>query len=117
MKIVKRERFLQMRPGTLFAKYQPCYFEELSIKGVSIGSEDFSFQEIVASIDSRSSADFAEKLAAAELEGISLAMDFEIESRDGCFDPEQLFAVFERDDLLQLLQRLMRAYQIAYANP
>jgi hypothetical protein len=45
-------------------------------------------------------------LEKAERDGTSLTMDFHCEGRDGMFDEDQLFAVWERPDVLSLIQRL-----------
>jgi len=104
MKIVDRKTFLALPEGTVFAKYKPCVFEALSIKGETWGN-DF----LVQYIDTALSADEADNLlyGAAET-GASLPMDFDCLSRDGCFDDDQLFAVWERADVEALIARLVR---------
>lgn len=107
MKIVNRETFLVLPPGTLFSKYKPCYFEELCIKGETLGfCNDFLVQQIADAIQNTGSGDFSERLFRSEAEGDSLPMDFDYEGRDGCFDDDQLFAVWERADVKALIVRL-----------
>jgi hypothetical protein len=105
MKIVNRATFLAMPANTLFSKYAPCYFEGLTIKGDTWGN-DFLTQQIADAIDSAGGGDFTNKLERAEELGESLAMDFDCMGRDGCFDDGQLFAVWEPDDVVALIERL-----------
>lgn len=107
MKIVDRKTFLALPAGTVFSKYAPCFFEALSIKGDTyehIG--DFQVQGIADAIVCTGSDDFSEKLYDATLSGNSLPMDFDCLGRDGCFDADQLFAVWEPADVLALIHRL-----------
>lgn len=108
MKIVKLEHFLALPPGTLFAKYVPCVFEELTIKGETLpATNDFCYQDII-SVDAGACGDSADILFLAE-EGESVSLDLNCQGRDGCFEPEQLFAVYERHDVYQLIARLQQA--------
>jgi DNA modification methylase len=71
-------------------------------------TSDWYEQDIVGSIESTGSDDWAQKLDAAQRLGFSLRMDFDIDGRDGCFDEDQLFAVWERQDVEALIERLQR---------
>lgn len=106
MKIVDRKTFLAMPAGTVFSKYQPCAFGELQIKGDTVADVDFYTQDLVGAIEHNSSDDFADTLLAAQRDATSVRMDFEFQGRDGMFDKEQLFAVWERVDVEELLARL-----------
>lgn len=112
MRIVGRKAFLEMPAGTVYAKYAPCAFEELFIKGDTIVHDeraiDWFYQDIVGAIEARDSGDLMDELELARTAGKSLRMDFETQGRDGCFEEEQLFAVWERADVEALLKRLHR---------
>ena len=112
MKIVNRETFLALPPGTLFSKYEPCVFEDLCIKGETWGN-DFQVQQIADAIESTGCEDFSKRLFHSEVEGDSLPMDFNCMGRDGCFDDDQLFAVWERADVEALIVRLTKTLQEA----
>lgn len=105
MKIVDRKTFMEIPENTLFAKWEPCWFGELMIKGETIGN-DFIMQDIASAVKCNDSGEFAELCDHSAQYGVSLAMDFYCEERDGCFDEDQMFAVYERDDVLQLIERL-----------
>lgn len=112
MKIINRAAFLALPAGTVYAKYAPCYMEELAIKGET-WSNDFQVQDIADAIECTGSSDFSDKLIESQECGTSLSMDFNCMGRDGCFDEGQLFAVFERCDVIALIWRLEMALEVS----
>jgi hypothetical protein len=110
MKIINLDQFIALPAGTVFAKYKPCYFEDLCIKGDSIlETKDFFYQDIVGAIDAGDSGEWSDLLFKSQETGASLAMDFQCQGRDGCFEADQLFAVWERQDVQSLITRLGEA--------
>lgn len=107
MKIVDLNTFLALPENTVFAKYKPCVFEDLSIKGATIG-DDFLVQYLVDSFINSGTTDFFDTLNRIEHSGESVTMDFDSWSRDGMFEPSQLFAVWEDSDIQLLIDRLSR---------
>jgi hypothetical protein len=110
MKIVDRKTFLALPPETLFSKYggpESCVIGELLIKGET-WTNDFLYQEIVDSVNTDSGGDAYEIIERAEKSGESFAMDFNCLSRDGLFDQDQLFLVWEKADVDALKERLSR---------
>lgn len=97
-----------MPPGTVFAKYDPCIFGEIQVKGETWGN-DFLTQYLVDAIDCSGSDELYRLLHDAEHNGTELDMDFDCGSRDGLFDDDQLFAVFSKKDLKGLIVRLCNA--------
>lgn len=108
MKIVNLETFRKLPPNTLFAKYQPSVFEELEIKGETWEHDFLVTSSLSSAIKCSGTEEFIDLLDRAEKTGESLAMDFESEGRDGFFDKDQLFAVWEEADVLALIERLKR---------
>lgn len=114
MKIVNRSTFLAMPPGTVYAKYEPCIFEEMCIKGETLFHDDgrpfdWFYQQIVDAVDAFDSNEWSDRLERSRLTGESVPMNFDIESRDGCFEDDQLFAVWEPADITALITRLQEA--------
>ncbi len=105
MKIINLKQFLAMPKGTVFMKYEPCVFEDLSVKDDSLAG-DFLYSNAVYEIECTGSDDFADKLFDAEEKGTNLTLDLDAISRDGCFDPAQLFAVYENVDIERLIAKL-----------
>lgn len=111
MRIVDRNTFLAMPPETLFCKYQPCVMESILIKGDSIffeGGNDFFYQSIEDAVDCDDCGQMIDVLDSAQLHGTSFRLDLECQGRDGCFDDDQLFVVFEQYDVEMLINRLLR---------
>lgn len=108
MKIVDRKTFLSMPGETLFSKYEPCNFGPLEIKSDTVGANDFLSQQIVDAVRCNNSAEFADILLDAQRTGASFSMDFDYLGRDGMFDDEQLFAIWEPDDVAALIERLTK---------
>jgi hypothetical protein len=108
MRIVDRETFLAMPGGVIYSKYEPCNFREFAIKYDTCGG-DFVCQSIMdpwfdGSRDSSSHFDTLERLQ--ETGESSPPLDFDFAGRDGMFDREQLFAVWERHDVEALIKLL-----------
>lgn len=105
MRIVNRKEFLSLPEETLFSKYEPCCFDPILIKGET-WTNDFIFQSINDAIKWGDPEEFSDVLFKAEKTGESIDMDFNDTGRDGMFDEDQLFAVWEKKDLTQLIDRL-----------
>lgn len=105
MKIVDRKTFLALPAGTLFAKYTPCLFGSLEIKGESL-TNDFFAQELSAPIKCAGDYEFSDILYRAEADGCEVELDFCNEYRDGLYEKDQLFAVYSKEDVCLLISRL-----------
>lgn len=112
MRIVAREVFLAMPAGTVYAKYSPHVFGDLCIKCDTVTHGGKAIDWWYVDFTSIESADTEEWLERSEcaMKGESVPMDFTTESRDGLYDADQLFAVYERRDVENLTARLAEAY-------
>jgi hypothetical protein len=109
MKIVNRTEFLKLPSETLYSSYRPQIFGELMIKGDTLPYNDFHVQYITDAIKSHSSDEWSDIVSSAEKKGTSFSMDFDCWARDGLYDDEsQLYAVWEKDDVKNLLARLSK---------
>lgn len=109
MKIVDRKTLLSMPAGTVFSKYEPvALFGTLCVKGDSL-SNDFYYQDITGPVDAVTAGECHEVMLAAEADGEPVPLDFHHEGRDGLYDANQLFAVWEAKDVLALIDRLHEA--------
>lgn len=72
------------------------------------GEIDFFQQDIACPVKCNSSSEFMDILDDAEKTGKSFDLDFDESNsgRDGCFDEDQLFAIWEPNDIRQLIERL-----------
>ncbi len=113
MKIVDLKSFLELPAGTVFMKYEPCVFDDLEVKGETWG-RDFLSDNITYWSRCESDVDFHQKMEDAE-RGESLDLDFDCTTKDGIFDEEQLFAVYEGKDVDLLIEKLERCKASAYS--
>jgi hypothetical protein len=103
MKIYRRDEFLKLPAGTIFAKGKPQYFESLSVKADSLPN-DFVYRQLVwfeSHGDTGDEFDLGLRFDAMVEIGASFPME-QSYGRDGCFDNDDLFLVYERADLLEL---------------
>lgn len=111
MKILNRDKFIQLPENTLYTEYQPCNFGNLTIKGTSMiwdHGNDYQTQEIHDAIKCGGSDEFFDILDKAEKSEESMEMDFDCQGRDGCYEMDQLYAVWEKKDIEQLIDRLKK---------
>ena len=113
MKIVNLKTFRSLPSGTIAMKYEPCNFGRLFVKGET-WKHDFILAYLTDEIDCNSSDEFVDKLTLAEKKGVSIAMSFEETMRDGLFEENQLFAIWEKNDILGLINKLKECLEIPY---
>lgn len=104
MKIVDLKTFRALPEGTIAAKYEPCVFGDLFVKGET-WEVDFILAYLTNEIDASSSDDMMDKMDRAEA-GEAVPMSFEEYMRDGLFEDGQLFAVWEKADVEGLIAKL-----------
>ena len=110
MKLVNRETFLALPPGTIYATCSPWVFDAIAIKGDTLPSNDWTCLELV-DIEAESSEQWADALYAMRDRGETRPMA-ESYGRDGCF-VDNLFIVFEKPDLERLRDYVDKAIEIA----
>lgn len=104
MKIINRSAFLSLPDETLFFKVSKFGYTELSIKGRTVG-DDFYVQSLKELNADESIIDTYYTSAETKT---SFNLDLDIQSRDGMFDKDQMFAIYEPVDVTQLINRLLR---------
>lgn len=118
MRIVDRKTFLAMPVGTVFAKYDPSIIREPMVKFDSSAFNgeliDFYYASLTDEVDCSGSFERDGIMDAAEHEGVPFALHFNTQCRDGMYDADQLFAVWDRDDVVGLIARLQLALTDGY---
>lgn len=106
MRIVKREEFLKLPINTLYRKYKPQFYEDLCIKGETWDS-DFLCQELHGDISGSTGSDHNSDLhdMAVESGGV-FRFDLDGLGRDGLYDENQLFAIYDNEDIKGLIEKL-----------
>ena len=112
MRIVDLKTFRAMPKGIIAAKYEPCVFGELFVKGATIeGNNDFFLAYLTNEIDYDDLDDRHNQLDACA-NGTPIKMIFDEYIRDGCFDDDQMFAVWDRSDIEGLISTLTRSLSV-----
>ena len=114
MKIVNRQEFLKMPEGTVFTKFKPHMFGSLCIKEDSIGDDDFRYTRIHDAVDSDNTVEFLDIMDEAVLRGGKVPMHFNTIERDGLFEEDQLFAVWDDYDTGKLIERLQTRHKSSH---
>lgn len=96
MKIYNKKEFLKLPPGTFFAKGVRYSMDGFCVKGET-WENDFLYIDLV-SIDSYGSDNLLDRFEEMIEKSISYPIN-ETYSRDGMFDEEDIFLVFEKEDL------------------
>lgn len=109
MRIVDRKTFLSLPANTLYRKYGRVYFGELEVKESDAGEWDSdwvasTFEGWVSGIDD--SYELAAFLIKAESGDVDFRFDLNCSGRDGLFEDDQLFAIYDKEDVKQLIERL-----------
>jgi len=113
MKIINKPDFLKLPIGTVYSDYGPFNITNFAIKGESlIESNDFYYTSIIDSIDSETSSDFFDILEKAEKEKTSFNIDLDVCSREGFFEKNQLFVIWEKSDIEKLIKKLSECLEV-----
>lgn len=124
MRIVDRKTFLTLPAGTIFAKFDPQPKEEnrhhlchgdVCIKGDTVAGVDFVVQELFPWFEGADDSNqWADAMVAMLKGAASPPLDYDCGARDGLFDQEQLFAVWDQEDHRRLIAALQRAFDQAW---
>jgi len=106
MRIVDRATFLALPTNTVYQKYEPVFFGPISIKLDSLSADwielDVSNPDFKEASDSGAWAELCSQME----DGRSIPLYMESCVRDGLFDTNQLFAVWEPHDIKLLIEKL-----------
>lgn len=107
MKILSRKEFLKTPRGTVYSYYEPCVFRELNVKTTDSTDyeNDFVYFSLIGEFDIQDGKDFSDICTRME-DGESIPASFEETQREGLFDDEQLFLVYEKEDVENMIKTL-----------
>lgn len=100
MRVYNRKDFLSLPEGTFFCKGTQWSFDNLSIKGQTLDN-DFVYVDL-CNIDSNGTDCWVERLEDSLNNGTSYPINNN-SSRDGFFDENAIFLIFEKHDLIYLI--------------
>lgn len=114
MRIVDRKTFLTLPAGTAFQKGKPWYWEGLCFKTDDVFENDWRYLSI-DSADAESSGEHWDRLEEMRVHGTSYPID-DSSSRDGSFDDQDLFLIYEPADLEWIKENIDRAIHVFRAG-
>lgn len=114
MRIVKRDQFLKLPENTLYRKFRPNVFEGIEMK-VSAPEYKYGYIYIpIDIVDAPGSDEADELLDEARYNGKKFMIDYEASFRRSGVDPEdQLYIIYDKDDIQCLINFLEIAYNSA----
>lgn len=113
MKIVDRATLMSLPAGTVFQTFDPIVFGEIMVKGEtwpsrSGGLGDFLQSPLSAVDGDPSHGSWKRLIEANQYVGLEVELDHDCTSREGLFDPDQLYAVWSADEVNAVAQRLLK---------
>jgi len=106
MIIVDFDKFIKMPEGTVYSFYNEQTFTGLYIKVDTISNTDWWYKELVVNPDSNFIDGYITSFSELE-KGNSVPIDTELLHRDGMFDYDREFAIYETEDIKQLITELI----------
>ncbi len=108
MKLLNREAFLKLE-DVLFCKYEPYTFDTLLIKGETRAYGDFYYKKLFVlkeseEDDASESYILANQSFEESKEGF---IDLDGWYRDGLYDKDQLFVVFDNEEVISIANQLL----------
>ena len=108
MKLLTRQEFLKLE-NVLFCKYEPYTFDSLLIKGETRAYGDFYYKNLFRlkeseTDDASESFILANQFFEEDKEG---PIDLDFWYRDGLYDKDQLFAVFDNEEVKSIANQLL----------
>lgn len=114
MKFLSKKEFLNLPAGLVFAKFKPIIFEELQVKGdTHVLQNDYYYSNFIE-VDSEDAVDTIFRSLDS---GESVPLHDNTWMRDGDYNEEQLYAVFEKQDVEQMVERLQESLESYPAIP
>jgi hypothetical protein len=108
MRIVNREEFLKLPEGVIYQKYEPIIVNTNVCVKVETSNDDWYYASLSENIDYHSSEHFIGIMQDAEESGSGFKADYTTYERDGLYEQDQRFIIYDRDDVRNLLETLRR---------
>lgn len=113
MKIIDKNTLRDMPAGTLYSRYEPCCFHDLEIFEGPFAENDFIYSFLSAPDINGSGGDSSDFMKEME-NGESHEVELNSTGRDGRYDDDELFAIWEKSDVQALIAKLNDSLERAY---
>lgn len=109
MKIVNKSEFLELPNGILYSKYESLgIITGLFVKTDSLHN-DWVYIDLISNVDCQDTGEFFDIMSAVESKVLDkFRFDLECGERDGVFDSEGMFVVYDKEDAIQLLDTIQK---------
>ncbi len=111
MKIYSRTEFMKLPEGIIFSSGVPFAFSDLLIKGETWEIDFLESSLVGVGIDSFSSEEHADRMDEMQEKGTSYPINSHF-GREGLFDDEMIYLVYEKQDLEYLIERFKEALKV-----
>jgi hypothetical protein len=104
MRILNRDQFLKEPSGTFFLSGKPHAYDDLRVKFQSLRFESGGNDFVCASFDmpeNDGSEQLFNRFARMEEAGESFPLELDCAGRDGIFDMEDLYLVYDLEDMIR----------------
>lgn len=116
MRVYNRSKFMKLPVGGIFCKGEPWAFDRLHVKGATWPETNDFLACSLQWIESDSSTQSTDRLDEMLETGASYPMNADY-GRDGCFDDNDVFLVWEPADLEKMIELFHAAISAATAIP
>lgn len=107
MKIVNRSDFLKLPDGIVYSDYR----SHGMISGLYIKHDtwavDWIYRDLIDSVECNGCGERVDIFIEAERNGGTFKMDLQCYDRDGRFETEQYFVIYDKSDVENLIEKLL----------
>jgi hypothetical protein len=116
MYIVKLKEFLELPKGTVYSGFSPNMIDtELFIKGSTCGELDWVKTQLLDALDVDDSVEYNDQLEAMLTDSsVHYPLHFHTTSRNAMYEKDKLFAVWDKEDVEGLINKLQQSLMEAY---
>ena len=112
MKVINRKEFLELPGGTVYSKYQEggCVFD-FCIKTSKPGelTNDWYYIDLIGYPNNTDLFDYIDESIRNDIElNYQFELNHDVVQRDGMFDEDDYFMIFNRKDINKVLNKLLR---------
>ena len=109
MKIINYDTFVKLGKNIMYSFYEPTYTSGLMIKEDTLnGGNDWFYYDLLDNPDQDYDGEFLQYPDVIEKmeNGESIKADFSCLERDGMFDYDRKFLIYEKEDIQEMINKL-----------
>lgn len=108
MRIVKRPELLKIleKENIIYSEVNDYVIDGLYEGLCSDYESDFIYNDLLTSLDVNDSDEYFDTLANAKDYGVEFRLDLDCTSRDGLFNDDQEYMIYDKEDIKKLVDKL-----------